>query len=80
MSLRNIVLIPAGRTIGRPYQRDRTFGHRGPALWREYLTNAGIIDKAGANPRQDFRRLKDQLTERGVIGEWNGLVWAVKNG
>ena len=25
----------------------------------------------------DFKRLKDQLTEHGLIGEWNSLLWAV---
>ena len=47
--------------------------------WREYLLKAGVLDEDGANPRQDFRRLKGQLTSRGAIGEWNGLVWAVKD-
>jgi hypothetical protein len=48
-------------------------------LWRECLTSAGVLDKDASNPRQDFKRLKDQLTERGLVGEWNRLIWAVQS-
>ena len=34
------------------------------------------LDQNASNPRADFRRLKDQLAERGLIGEWNNLMWA----
>lgn len=44
-------------------------------LWREYLLSAGVLDKDAANPREDFRRLKTGLAERGAIAEWSGLVW-----
>ncbi|MCZ6590339.1 MAG: AAA family ATPase [Alphaproteobacteria bacterium] len=46
--------------------------------WRETLFKAGVLDRDASNPRQPFKRLKDTLTERGVIGEWNGLVWVVR--
>ncbi len=46
-------------------------------LWRESLFKAGVLDQNASNPRADFRRLKDQLAERGLIGEWNSLMWAV---
>ncbi len=45
--------------------------------WRQQLFNAGVLDQSAANPRADFKRLKDQLAERGLIGEWNSLMWAV---
>ena len=48
------------------------------SLWRENLLQAGILDPKAKNPRADFKRLKDQLAERGLIGEWNSLMWAVK--
>ncbi len=47
------------------------------SLWRENLLQAGILDSNAKNPRADFKRLKDQLAERGLIGEWNNLMWAV---
>ena len=34
-----------------------------------------VLDQKASNPRADFRRLKDQLAERGFIGEWNSLMW-----
>ena len=46
-------------------------------LWRENLFKAGVLDPNASNPRADFKRLKDQLAERGLIGEWNNLMWAV---
>ncbi len=39
---------------------------------------AGVLEQGASNPRVDFRRLKDQLAERGLIGEWNNLMWAVQ--
>ncbi len=67
---------------GKPAPEDRHFPPGANViavdLWKEHLLSAGVLDKDGANPRQDFRRLKEQLAGRGVIGEWNGLVWAVR--
>ena len=47
-------------------------------LWRQQLFTAGVLDQNASNPRADFKRLKDQLAERGLIGEWNSLLWAVQ--
>ena len=46
-------------------------------LWRQQLFKAGVLEQDASNPRADFRRLKDQLAERCLIGEWNNLMWAV---
>ena len=48
--------------------------------WKEYLFKAGVLDMDASNPRRDFIRLKDQLTGKGAIGEWDDRVWAVKDG
>lgn len=48
-------------------------------LWKEHLFSAGVIDKDGKNPRQDFRRIKEQLNTKDAIREWDDLVWAVKD-
>ncbi len=49
------------------------------SVWRECLFKAGVLDASTSNPRVDFKRLKDQLAERGLIGEWNNLLWGVQS-
>jgi hypothetical protein len=44
-------------------------------LWRDYLFKAGVLDKDAPNPRQPFKRLRESLIQRGVIREWDGLIW-----
>ena len=46
-------------------------------LWREALFSSGVLDRNAANPRADFKRLKDGLADRGAAREWNGLIWPV---
>jgi hypothetical protein len=48
-------------------------------LWRDCLFRFGVLDKDAANPRQPFKRLKDDLSDRGAIRECDGLIWAVRN-
>jgi hypothetical protein len=43
--------------------------------WRESLFAAGVLDQDASNPRQDFKRLRDSLADKGHIREWNGLLW-----
>jgi hypothetical protein len=45
--------------------------------WRDHLLDAGILDKDAPNPRQDFKRLKDQLQARHLVAERGSLVWRV---
>lgn len=49
-------------------------------LWRDCLFKAGVLDKNASNPRQPFKRIKDTLTEKGLIREWSDLLWIVANG
>lgn len=46
--------------------------------WKENLFSAGILNRDASNPPRDFNRLKDQLADKSVIAEWEGMVWAVK--
>lgn len=46
--------------------------------WREELFARGILDRGAKNPRQDFKRIKDQLANKSLIGERNGLIWRAK--
>ncbi|MCH7476305.1 MAG: hypothetical protein IIA27_16800, partial [Gemmatimonadetes bacterium] len=48
-------------------------------VWREYLEKAGVLDAQASNPRQPFKRLKEGMIDRGLIGEWDGLMWAVRD-
>ncbi len=49
-------------------------------LWRKEMTARGAIDPAAANPREDFRRVQNQLHARHIIGVRNELVWKVDPG
>jgi hypothetical protein len=43
--------------------------------WRDELFARGILDRTAKNPRTDFKRIKDQLANKFLIGERDGLVW-----
>ncbi|MFW6028367.1 MAG: AAA family ATPase, partial [bacterium] len=43
--------------------------------WRAEMEKSGVLDTQAANPRADFKRLKDSLQARHLIGEREGLVW-----
>jgi AAA domain len=43
--------------------------------WRDRLLSHDVVRRDGKNPRQDFKRLKDGLKARTLIGERDGLVW-----
>jgi hypothetical protein len=46
--------------------------------WRDELFARGILDRTAKNPRTDFKRIKDQLANKFLIGERDGLVWRAK--
>jgi hypothetical protein len=46
--------------------------------WRDELFSRGILDKAAKNPRTDFKRIKDQLANKFLIAERDGLIWRAK--
>ena len=43
--------------------------------WRDELRARGALNEDAANPRQDFRRLKNSLQARKLIGARENLVW-----
>jgi hypothetical protein len=43
--------------------------------WRDELYSQGVLDRDAKSPREDFRRVKNSLRVRGLIGERNGVVW-----
>jgi hypothetical protein len=46
--------------------------------WKDELFARGVIDRKAKNPRTDFKRIKDGLADRAMIGERDGLVWRAK--
>ena len=46
--------------------------------WKDELFARGVIDRKAKNPRTDFKRIKDGLADRALIGERDGLVWRAK--
>jgi hypothetical protein len=45
--------------------------------WRAELLARGVVDRESKNPRTDFSRIKIKLTDLGLVGERDGLVWKV---
>jgi hypothetical protein len=45
------------------------------ADWRNELFADGVLDHDSKNPRADFKRIRDGLAARRLIGERDGLVW-----
>jgi hypothetical protein len=42
--------------------------------WRELLGKAGVINVNG-NPRQEFKRIREELQSAKLIGVWEDFVW-----
>jgi hypothetical protein len=45
--------------------------------WREELISKAVIDRDAVNPRQDFKRLRQALAARKLIGDRDEHVWKV---
>jgi hypothetical protein len=45
------------------------------SAWREELYRKGVLDRDAKNPREEFKRLRQQLQARGLIGVTGELVW-----
>jgi hypothetical protein len=43
--------------------------------WRDELFSRGILERDAANPRQDFKRLKESLQAKHLIQERNSYAW-----
>jgi hypothetical protein len=43
--------------------------------WKEELKRRGVIEPDAANPRQDFKRIRESLEARSLIAERDKLVW-----
>jgi AAA domain len=45
------------------------------SAWREELYTRGVLDRDAGNPREEFKRIHQQLHARGLIGMRGELVW-----
>jgi hypothetical protein len=43
--------------------------------WRDELYSRGVIERDAKNPREDFRRVRNSLQARKLIGARDNLVW-----
>jgi hypothetical protein len=43
--------------------------------WRDELFRREVINKTDPNPRQDFKRIRDSLASKHVIGMQEGVAW-----
>jgi hypothetical protein len=45
------------------------------AAWREALYSRGVLDRDAKSPREDFRRVRNSLQARSLIGVHSDVVW-----
>jgi AAA domain len=50
----------------------------GADAWRAQLTRIGVIDLDAKNPRQDFKRIRESLAARRLIGQRDSFVWTAQ--
>ena len=64
----------AGREA--PVSTNIPAGARGVTLdeWRDRLGKTGVINVKG-NPRQEFKRILEDLQDAKLIGVWEDFVW-----
>ena len=43
--------------------------------WRDRLYSRGVLDREAKSPREEFRRVKNSLQARKLVGERDGLLW-----
>jgi hypothetical protein len=43
--------------------------------WREELYRKGVLDRDAKSPREEFKRVRNSLQARGLIGIRDDLAW-----
>jgi hypothetical protein len=66
--------------LTRPSRESKTAGLISSAVpnLRAYGLVPNSLGGDASNLRQDFKRLREALLDKGQIREWNGLMWAVQ--
>jgi hypothetical protein len=62
---------PPPDTLGLPSGISAVSVHE----WRDELLDAGVLDRDAPNPRQNFKRVKEQLLAKHLVAERGSLVW-----
>src|SRR5262245_2057005 len=70
-------VLQAGKPAPPEWQLPAGIQIVGADAWREELMRRSVIDRDGANPRQDFKRLRESLAARKLIGNRDEQVWQV---
>jgi AAA domain len=45
------------------------------SAWREELYRKGVLDREAKSPREEFKRVRQQLQARGLIGVHDAVLW-----
>jgi hypothetical protein len=45
------------------------------AAWREQLYRKGVLDREAKSPREEFKRVRQRLQARGLIGVHDAVLW-----
>jgi len=72
------VLITFGVDPPATFQLPRSVRVVNVANWREEMFRRGALDSEARNPRTDFKRVRDALVTRNLIGFRDNLVWKVE--
>jgi AAA domain len=72
----NEAALSSGKSAPSEWQLPAGILIVGTDRWREELTRRGVIERDASNPRQDFKRLRQALAARKLIGDRDDFVWA----
>lgn len=66
-------------TVGKPAPTNLQLPARTIVVpmtaWREELLSRQVIERDAKNPREDFKRVREQLQARRLIGIHDDLIW-----
>jgi hypothetical protein len=68
-------ILTAGKPVPISFQLPETTNAVTADEWREELFRRGTLDREAKNPRADFKRIREGLQARHLIGQRDGLVW-----
>jgi hypothetical protein len=73
----NEAVLASGQTPPLEWQLPAGIQMVGVDHWRDELIRRGVIDKTAANPRADFKRIRQSLAARKAIGDRDDFIWPV---
>jgi hypothetical protein len=73
----NEAALASGRSPPIEWQLPAGIQMVGVNHWRDELIRKGVIDRTAANPRAEFKRLRQALAARKLIGDRDDFIWPV---